>query len=410
MSAEGTPLSLALRRLLKKIQESPVDQLKPLFRELPPADESTPELFSAVLALTARTDLASFVFSYIERTDADRYTQDHFERVVSWADEYGSGFDESLFKKYVDWLMRRVYKGNEMKPENANTRFVVKRFTAWFGNSATDVLSYFSSESRVFDLWIACSKSDEKISIAHSAVTLDDAQLLGFFNLLANQHSQERSRGGLLEDRPWLEITRLIWDDAKQSGGKIAKAFIRAWRHHNSDETGITDFMFEMIDKAEEPLRSTMKAAMYSFAVPFTQYLAKKSATPLFDPVLCFVIVNSAAEDEMYGAVKWAMEMADPTKLPTMIDVVVALIANSKGSVLRRLPSFFLMAGQLHDLWEQSKSAEAAEAMKRLARYWTSYREQFQKESVAEQQSHYFSSNAELVEEKMGKVLVRTQS
>jgi hypothetical protein len=102
--------------------------------------------------------------------------------------------------------------------------------------------------------------------------------------------------------------------------------------------------------------------------------------------------------------------MGDPAKLPMMVDVVSSLIAANKGSVLRRFPAFFLMAGQLHDMWEKNESAEIAEAMKRLARYWTSCREQFQREAEAESQGHYFTSNAELVEKHMGKVLARTQS
>ena len=409
MTEQSPPIPLGIRRLLKKIEEAPADQFKVLFKELPRAGEDL-ALFQAVLGLSVRVEVLPHVFEYISWIDAERCDEAHFAAVVSWANEFAGGFDRELFLKYTGWILRRVYKASDISPGNPNTLALVRGLSAWFAAEPEKALVYFKSENWVFDLWIASLMAEERGKIAVRAIEIPESSLTEFFKLLADQHSHDRGRGGDLPDRPWLAMMREVWTAAKGTPDKVARCFIPGWRSRNSDDTGIADLMCELLDTAEEPLRSHMKAAMYSYIVPFTQYLAKKNAKPVFDPVVCFVVANTAAPDELYGATKWAMDMADPAKLPIMVDVVAAFIAGTKSSVLRRFPAFFLMAGQLHIMWDHDESPEVAEAMKRLARYWTSCREQFQREADAEGQTHYFSSNAEEVEKHMGKVLVRTQT
>ena len=407
MTHEAVPIPLATRRILKKIAESPVADLSKAFKELPKPGESL-SLFTAVLDLSARSEVIPFVANYVYELSSSRYDDAHYAAIVSWAEKYVSALDQEQLKMYIGWIEERIYKVSEIHSNNHATRPIILRLSKWFGEEPDKSLEFFKRDTRIFDLWSASLNSEDRIKIATVAKDISEKSLTDLFVLLSHQHDLKRSRGGDLENKPWLELMRCIWIAEGAKTDKIARCYIPGWRNGNS-ENGSADLMCELLDQASEPLKSNLKAAAYSLAVPYTQHLARKGATPIFDPVICYVIVKSSVSDELYGATKWAMEMADPGKLAMMVDVVVADIASAKSSVLRRLPAFFLMAGQLHDLWNKNQSPEVAEAMKRLARYWTIYRGQFERESNAENQDHYFKSNSEEVEKHMGKVLVRTQ-
>ena len=404
-------LSLNLRRLIKKIEESSDEAALEAFAELPRDLDNEALLQSLLPVVSPRATLIKQIISLLKNRSLKDYSQPVQEIICTWADAHLMTLAKDDALGFTKWVLNGFYRAEEMHPGN-------KKFIA-FTNAMTDLvradgnsmLLWLGHDFMLFDIWVATMSDEQIASICPQlAAHLNEENLIRLFSMLSDMPSYERSRGGHLPHKPWLNVIRHIWLSELPVLENVACAFIKGWRV-DTDDNDVTAQMFSILAATPDELKSHVKAGLFKFSKPFIQHLAKKSEYPNFDPVTSYQIVNRAEPDTTYDATKWALQFAETSKLSDLVNAVTEDVVKGTSSVLRRYPAFFLLVESLCKSWEEAfdaRKTDYVKAVHSLGRHWSLYRPQFEKEAVAEDQTHYFSSNAELVEQTLGKVLART--
>jgi hypothetical protein len=406
-----TTLSLALRRLIKKIEESSDEAALEAFAELPRDLDSEALLQALFPVVSPRATLIKQLISLLKNRSLKDYSQPAQDVICNWADTHLMTMPKDDALSFTKWVLNDFYRADEMHPGNKKFNAFTNAITDMVRADSNNMLLWLGEDFKLFDIWVATMSDEQIASISPDlAAHLKEDNLIRLFSMLSDMPSYERSRGGNLPHKPWLSVIRHIWQSQLPILENVACAFIKGWRV-DTDDNDVTAQMFSILAATPEELKSHVKAGLFKFSKQFIQHLAKKSEYPAFDPVTSYQIVNRAEPDTTYDATKWALQFAETPKLSDLVNAVTEDVAKGTSSVLRRYPAFFLLVESLCQSWEETHDAKKndyVKAVHSLGRHWSLYRPQFEKEAAAEDQTHYFSSNAELVEQTLGKVLART--
>ncbi len=404
-------LSLNLRRLLKKIEDAKGEAAIAAFSELP-KDLDDEALLQALLPFTSRQDLSSALATAIMRKDIKDYSQLSQAVVTQWTSSIIKNLSEQEVQNYSRWFLYGSYRAELLHPQNAELAPFIHVLSNLMQTDPNNILEWFQNYFFLFDCWVAAMTDEQIQNISPTLSTqLSENNLIKLFSMLSDLPNYDRSRGGPLPALPWLRLINTLWQSQIPVLENVACAFIKGWKV-DSDDTSVLDQMIKILDHAPSDTKSHVKAGLFRFSTPFIQYLAKNPLkNPIFDPVTCYQIVNRSEPDTTYDATKWALQYADPAKLCDLVNAVTEDVVKGTSSVLRRFPAFFLLVDSLCKAWENThdqRKADLASAVHTLGRHWSLYRPQFEREATAESQSHYFTSNADIVEASLGKVLART--
>lgn len=415
----ATKIPLNVRRLIKRLgdeADSITDaELAEAWKVFEDERESL-DLFKTVLILGTHPRYVPKTIKFVTNRSLEAYEADFQREFLNWCHQIGQKLTVDQFRQIVDYGLVFLLQAENPNADNPDLRWLVDRLLAWSQQAPEESLLYLTSYLGIFDLFVtACTDEDAK-ELVGICLQSGEENILKFLRMLAEQHQNDRSRGWdqpthpLRQLKPWLRFLRAFWSADDKQLPIIARCFILTWRNADVEATGIVDFMLSLIASSAEPLKSTIKAALYSFATPAGVQFARSTSQPIFDPIVCFVVVFSAVPDEIYGAAKWAIQFGDETRFVELADVVTAVTISSRESVLRRFPPFFLLVHEFYDRWTARETpiavVNATNALVKLAKLWAQHRAQMEREADAEQQSHYFSSNAELIDKKLGQFLV----
>lgn len=404
-------LSLNLRRLIKKIEDSEGDIAALAFAELPKDFDNAGLLQALLPVISGRVDLLKLGLESIKRKSFNHYSEPVQTILIAWAEETQKTLAKDDQLQLTKWVLSDLYRAELMHPGNSLLAPFTLALTDLMHADANAMLVWFQSDFYLFDIWVATISNEQMLGICPVLATqLHEENLIRLFDMLSELPNYDRPRGGPLPHKPWLGFIKILWQTNLPVLENVACSFIKGWRV-DRDDSDVFDLMLETLAQAPSETKSHFKAGLFKFSTLFIQHLAKQSLHPTFDPVTSYQIVNRAEPDTTFEAAKWALQCADTGKLCDLVNAVTEDVVKGTSSVLRRFPAFFLLVGSLCKSWEDThdqRKADFAKVVHTLGRHWSLYRPQFEREAAAEGQTHYFTSNAELVESSLGKVLSRT--